>query len=604
MTGFPVLLAKTMFSTLDWWMIGLYFTILLCVAWWVVRRSKDTAADYFLAGRNLGWWVIGASIFASNIGSEHIVGLAGSGTTDGVAMAHYELHAWCLLVLAWVFVPFYARSLVFTMPEFLERRFSTGSRYVLSIVSLITFIVSKIAVGIYAGGVVFSTLLPEMQITVGNTVIDSFWIGSVLVIVLTGLYTMLGGMRAVAYNDAVQVVILITGSALLTIYGLIQLGGWHELKRICGPEMFNLWKPLIPEGMKGTWAPIKEGNTIAWYFNDKFPWLGMAICAPVIGLWYWCTDQYIVQRALGAPNETIARRGSIFAAFLKLFPVYLFIIPGLICFALAKSGKVPALQEAIFTNGQLDTKQAQAAFPLMVEHLLPAGLRGIVVAGLLSALMGSLAGVFNACSTLFTVDLYQKWRPDAAQHQLVRMGRIATAVMVLIALAWIPVVKGAEGLYKYLQAVQGYLAPPIFVVFFFGVFWKRLNAQGCLWAMIIGFIIGVFRMLVDTPVALGMFGKDAAGGNLGYENGSFLWIINNINFQYFSILITLISAIVMIVVSYATAKPDYAKIKSLAFGTTTDHDRKTTYASWCWQDVAASVLVLSAIIGAYLYFRG
>jgi SSS family solute:Na+ symporter len=213
-------------TTLDWLAIAFYFSILLCVAWWVVKRRKDTAADYFLAGRNLSWWIIGASIFASNIGSEHIVGLAGSGAKDGVALAHYEFHAWCLLVLAWVFVPFYARSLVFTMPEFLERRFSTGSRYVLSVVSLVTFIVSKIAVGIFAGGVVFATLLPEMKIHLGDVVIDSFWIGSVLVIALTGLYTALGGMRAVAYNDAVQVTVLIVGSALLTIYGLATLGGW------------------------------------------------------------------------------------------------------------------------------------------------------------------------------------------------------------------------------------------------------------------------------------------------------------------------------------------------------------------------------------------
>src|SRR5436853_1774317 len=181
---------------LDWLMIALYFGILLGVAWWVVRRAKDTATDYFLAGRNLGWWVIGASIFASNIGSEHVVGLAGSGATDGVAMAHYELHAWCLLVLGWVFVPFYMRSMVFTMPEFLERRFSTGSRYVLSIVSLVTFIVSKIAVGIFAGGVVFGTLLPGLRLDVGFVHVDGFWIGSVLVIALTGLYTAVRGMRA------------------------------------------------------------------------------------------------------------------------------------------------------------------------------------------------------------------------------------------------------------------------------------------------------------------------------------------------------------------------------------------------------------------------
>ena len=594
--------ANPTLTGLDWLAIAFYFGVLLCVAWWVVKRGKDEAADYFLAGRNLSWWVIGASIFASNIGSEHIVGLAGSGAKDGVAMAHYELHAWCLLVLAWVFVPFYARSLVFTMPEFLERRFSTKSRYVLSISSLLTFIVSKIAVGIFAGGVVFGALLPEVQIDLGNGhVIDSFWLGSIAVVVLTGLYTMLGGMRAVAYNDAVQVLVLIGGSALLTVYGLRELGGWSKLREICGSDMFNLWKPMVPAGVQATWAPVMEKNAAgelvrqAWYFNGNFPWLGMAICAPVIGLWYWCTDQYIVQRALGAPNETVARRGSIFASFLKLFPVYLFIIPGLICFALAKSGKVPELASMMGPDGHATAKGSQGAFPMLVQHLLPPGLRGIVVAGLLSALMGSLAGVFNACSTLFTVDIYEKLRPNASQHEIVRMGRIATAIMVAIAIAWIPVVKGAEGLYGYLQAVQGYLAPPIFVVFFFGVFWKRLNAQGCLWAMIIGFVVGVFRMLVDTPVTL---------GQATYPENSFLWIINNINFQYFSILITLISAVVMVVVSYATAPPDYGRIKGLTYATATAEDRAKTRASWTFREVLASALILACILGAYLYFRG
>jgi len=590
---------------IDWLMIALYFGALLCVAVWVVRKGKDEAEDYFLAGRNLSWWIIGASIFASNIGSEHIVGLAGSGAKDGVALAHYEFHAWCLLVLAWVFVPFYARSMVFTMPEFLERRFSTGSRYMLSIVSLVTFIVSKIAVGIFAGGVVFATLLPEMQVTIGGVLIDSFWIGSVLVIALTGLYTVVGGMRAVAYNDAVQVVVLILGSALLTIYGLVKLGGWGELKAICGSDMFNLWKPMVPEGVAGTWAPVWDkdaaGNTVrqAWYFNQNFPWLGMAICAPVIGLWYWCTDQYIVQRALGAPNEQVARRGSIFAAVLKLFPVYLFIIPGLICFALAKTGKVPGLDQVYDPATNSPTVHAQAAFPLMVQYLLPAGIRGIVVAGLLSALMGSLAGVFNACSTLFTVDIYAKLRPKAEQHQMVKMGRLATVVMVGIAMAWIPVVKGATGLYNYLQAIQGYMAPPIFVVFFLGVFWKRLNALGCLWAMIVGFAVGLFRMVVDTPVTMKL-----AGFENGYTEHSFLWIVNNINFQYFSILITIISAIVMVAVSYVSAEPDYAAIKNLSFGTLTDEHRAASQASWSMREVVASVVVVVVIIGGYLYFTG
>ena len=592
-------------TSLDWLMIALYFSILLGVAWWVVRKGQNSSTDYFLAGRNLGWWVIGASIFASNIGSEHIVGLAGSGATSGVAMAHYELHAWCLLVLAWVFVPFYMRSMVFTMPEFLERRFDEKSRYVLSVVSLITFVISKIAVGIFAGGVVFATLLPEMRLDVGGYSIDSFWIGSVFVIALTGLYTTLGGMRAVAYNDAVQVLVLIFGSALLTGYGLAELGGWSELRRICGSEMFNLWKPLIPPGVESTWAPVMEANAAgrivrqAWYFNGYFPWLGMLFCAPIIGLWYWCTDQYIVQRALGAPNETVARQGSIFAAFLKLFPVYLFIIPGLICFALAKSGKVPELAGMIGPDGTTIPGSSNGAFPMMVQYLLPSGIRGIVVAGLLSALMGSLAGVFNACSTLFTIDLYQKWKPKASESQLVRTGRLATVAMVLIAFAWIPVIKNARGLYDYLQAVQSYLAPPIFVVFFLGVFFKRMNAQGSLWAMIVGFALGLFRMAVDTPVTLGM-----AGFEKGYPAGSLLWIVNNIYFQYFSVLITAVSAIVMVVVSHMTAVPDYSLIRGLTFETTSDTDRARTRASWNNKEVAASAVVLLCILGSYLYFQG
>jgi SSS family solute:Na+ symporter len=586
-------------------MIALYFGVLLAVAWWVVKRGKDSSTDYFLAGRNLGWWVIGASIFASNIGSEHIVGLAGAGATSGVAMAHYELHAWCLLVLGWVFVPFYMRSMVFTMPEFLERRFDEKSRYVLSGISLLAFVVSKLAVGIFAGGIVFGTLFPDVRIGLGGASIDSFWIGSVAVIALTGLYTTLGGMRAVAYNDAVQVVVLIVGSALLTAYGLAELGGWSELRRICGSDMFNLWKPLIPLGVEGTWSPVMETNAAgqvirqAWYFNGYFPWLGMLFCAPIIGLWYWCTDQYIVQRALGAPNEKVARQGSIFAAFLKLAPVYLFIVPGLICYALAKSGKVAELASMIGPDGATIPASSNAAFPMMVQYLLPSGIRGIVVAGLLSALMSSLAGVFNASSTLFTIDLYQKWKPKASEAQLVRTGRLATAVMVLIAFAWIPVIKNAAGVYGYLQAVQGYLAPPIFVVFFLGVFFKRMNAQGSLWAMIVGFALGIFRMAVDTPVTLGLQGFEK-----GYEAGSFFWIVNNIYFQYFSVLITAVSAVVMVAVSHMTREPDYSLIRGLTFETTSVAERDRSRASWSGKEVAASGVVLLCILASYLYFRG
>lgn len=599
-------------QSLDWAIIAGYFVLLLGVAWWVIARQKDTAKDYFLAGRHLPWFLVGASIFASNIGSEHVVGLAGSGATDGVAMAHYELHAWCLLVLAWVFVPFYMRSMVFTMPEFLERRFSPASRYILSIISLVLYIISKVAVGIFAGGVVFSALMPDLGFSLGGYPVDSFWIGSVLVLVLTGLYTVLGGMRAVVYTEAIQTVILVVGSLLITYFGLQKVGGWTELRNILhNPsdpagyvEKMNLWKPILPAGVQSSWAPIIEtdatGKVIrqAWYFGLKghYPWIGMLLCAPVIGLWYWCTCQYIVQRALGAKDEQHARRGSIFAGFLKLLPVFVFIIPGMMCFALAKSGKVPGFDYMLDAHGNPIQEHFQGAFPAMVTHVLPTGVRGLVVAGLLAALMSSLAGVFNASSTLFTMDLYQKARPNASQHQLVWMGRLATLACVLIGIAWIPVIKNSRGLYDYLQGVQGYLAPPIFVVFFLGVFWKRLNWQGCLAGLLSGFLLGLFRLAVDTPVTLGL--------RAPYEQGSFLWIINNIYFQYFSVLITLVSMVAMVVTSYVTAPPSAEQISGLTFATTTEEQKRESRSSWSTLDVITSVGLVLLIIGAYLYFRG
>ena len=586
-------------AALDWAIILAYFVGLLSLAWWVFKRNKDTAADYFLASRNLGWFIVGASIFASNIGSEHLVGLAGSGATSGVALAHYELHAWCLLVLGWVFVPFYARSMVYTMPEFLERRFSPTARWVLSVISLVAYILTKIAVGIFAGGIVFATLLPEMQIRIGDLVINAFWIGSVAVVLMTGLYTVLGGMRAVAYTEALQTLILVVGSAVLTLFGLSKLGGWSELRAVLPHDMFNLWKPLVPAGMAGTWAPVKEAGRVAWYFNTNYPWLGMLFCAPIIGLWYWCTDQYIVQRALGAPNEREARRGSIFASALKLLPVFIFIIPGMIALALAKSGKVPELTTMVGPDGNAIPLVAQAAFPMMVKYVLPVGLRGIVVAGLLAALMSSLAGVFNASSTLFTMDFYQKIRPGASQHQLVWIGRVATTVMVLVGLFWIPVIQGARGLYEYLQGVQSYLAPPIFTVFFLGVFMKRLNAKGCLAALVVGFALGVFRLAVDTPVSLQL-----AGFEQGYTPGSFLWIVNNIYFQYYSLFIFLVSVAVMVGVSYLTAAPAYERIEGLTYGTVTEQHRRDSRGSWNRWDVINSVGVLLLILVAYLSFRG
>jgi SSS family solute:Na+ symporter len=586
-------------ATIDWLVIVAYFGLLLGLTWWSIRRNKNTADDYFLAGRNLGWVVVGASIFASNIGSEHLVGLAGSGAVSGVAMAHYELHAWCLLVLAWVMVPFYMRSRVYTMPEFLEKRFSPTARWVLSLISLVAYVLTKLAVGIFAGGVVFGTLMPELGITVFGTTFNAFWVGSVSVVVLTGLYTVAGGMRAVAYTEAVQTAILIVGSLLLTYFGLEKIGGWSGFRAALPSDMFNLWKPLIPAGIEGTWAPVKEAGRMAWYFNSNYPWLGMLFCAPIVGLWYWCTDQYIVQRTLGAPSESEARRGSIFAALLKLLPVFIFIIPGMLALALARTHSVTGLEAIVGSDGNVIPAAAQAAFPLMVQSVMPVGLRGMVVAGLLAALMSSLAGAFNACSTLFTMDFYQQMRPKATQAQLVWIGRVATGVMVLIALLWIPVIQGARGLYEYLQGVQGYLAPPIFAVFFLGVFFKRLNAKGCLSALLVGFALGAFRLAIDTPIALGMSGFEG-----GYPTGSFLWIVNNIYFQYYSVFLFVVSVITMFAVSYATEAPSAERIAGLTYGTVTDNQRAATRASWGRGEVLASAVVLALILCAYVYFNG
>ena len=580
-------------AILDWWIIAAYFALILGVAWRVSQQQQDTSNDYFLAGRNLGWLIVGASIFASNIGSEHLVGLAGSGATDGVAMAHYELHAWCLLVLGWIMAPFYMRSRVFTMPEFLEKRFSPTARWVLSLISLVAYVLTKVAVGIFAGGIVFGVLLPDLNFFGLN----SFWVGSIVVIVLTGIYTISGGLRAVAYTEAIQSVVLVVGSFLVTLYGLEALGGWDELKTVLGSEKFNLWKPLVPEGVNGTWAPVLTETRMAWYFNSNYPWVGMLFCAPIIGLWYWCTDQYIVQRLLGSANLTEARKGTIAAAFLKLLPVFIFIIPGMICFALAETGRVEMISTALLdSNGQILNENAQQAFPLLVAAVLPVGIRGIVVAGLLAALMSSLAGVFNASSTLFTMDFYSKLRPKASEQQLVKIGRIATLVMVLIGLMWIPVIQGSRGLYDYLQSVQGYLAPPIFTVFFFGIANKRLNAQGCLAALTIGFLMGLFRLAIDTPIAL--------IDGFAYDEGTLFWIINNIFFQYYSLLIFLVSAVTMVVVSYATSEPSYEQIRGLTFDTLSNEEKAVDRAGVSKWDFIMTGIVILLIVMAYLYFTG
>ena len=549
-----------MLSSFDWTIICIYFLILLGIVLSASRRQKTTT-DYFLAGRNVGFFAIGASIFASNIGSEHIVGLAGQGASTGLAMAHYELHAWIVVLLAWVFVPFYYQSKVFTMPEFLEKRFGKEPRWILSIVSLTAYVLTKVSVTVYAGALVFQTLLPD---TFGSPQ-NAFWVGAITTVTLTGLYTVAGGLRAVLYTDLLQTIILLTGSTAITYFGLIELGGFNELRVFASENVaqYALWRPLS---------------------DPDFPWLGILIASPIVGIWYWCTDQYIVQRTLAAKDLKTARRGALLGAFFKIWPVLIFLVPGLIGAALNAKG---ILEISIDTNGNIIGDQV---FPTMVATLLPEGLRGLVVAGIIAALMSSLSSLFNSTATLFTLDIYKKIKPKVSEQKLVLIGRMATLVVVVFGLLWIPIMPmiSKGGLYQYLQSVQGYLAPPITAVFLLGLFNSRINNKGATWGLSLGFFAGMLKLIIQA-----FFGKEKIA------NPELLAYIGDINFLYFSGILFLFCVLLICIVSYQTELPDENQIDGLTYQTI---DKEAIRKSWDQKDIYATGVILGLVLTIYLYF--
>ena len=534
-------------DTFDWVAISIYFLVLLGIALWVIRKKENNTEDYFLAGRNVGWFVVGASIFASNIGSEHVVGLAGAGAGDRLPMLIYEIQAWVVLILGWVFLPFYARAGGFTMPEFLEKRFDARARWILSVFSIVAYVLTKISVTIYAGGIVVSALLG----------ID-FWTGAIATVVLTGIYTVLGGMRAVVYTETLQAIILVVGAAALTFIGLDHVGGWESMKETVTPEYLNMWRSAS---------------------DPDFPWPSLLIASTITGIWYWCTDQYIVQRALTAKNIKEGRRGTIFGALLKLLPVFLFLIPGVIALTLKM-------------RGELDWDSPDQAFPVLMSNLLPSGLRGLVAAGLLAALMSSLASVFNSCSTLFTVDIYKKLRPNTPEKKLVRTGQIATVIVVIIGIVWIPIMANISGvLYEYLQSVQSYIAPPITAVFLLGIFHKRINSQGAFMTMVVGFIMGALRIILELV-------KDSL------DPDSFWFLLGDMNFLSFAAWFFLFCIILILVVSYATAPPSDEKLKNLTYATISDEERKKNKSSYNWKDIVISLVIIAIVIYVMIWFNG
>lgn len=559
---------------LDWIVIALFFVALVGIIWWVVRQKQNNAADYFLGGKDATWIAIGASIFASNIGSEHLIGLAGSGAASGMAMAHWEIQGWMILILGWVFVPFYSRSMVYTMPEFLERRYNSASRTILSLISLISYVLTKVAVTVYAGGLVFQ------QVFGIDTLwgIDFFWIAAIGLVLITALYTIFGGMKSVLYTSVLQTPILLLGSLIILVLGLKELGGWDQMMSICSQVKVN-----------------EYGDTMTNLIRDnrdaQFPWLGALIGSAVIGFWYWCTDQFIVQRVLSGKNERESRRGTIFGAYLKLLPVFLFLIPGMIAFALhQQSGSFLPL----LASGNLNT---DAAFPTLVAKLLPAGVKGLIVCGILAALMSSLASLFNSSAALFTIDFYQRYRPNTDPKKLVRIGQAATVVIVALGILWIPIMRSiGDVLYLYLQDVQSVLAPGIAAAFLMGICWKRTSAQGGMWALISGLVIGLCRLGAK------IYYSNAGVVPGGDTSNWFQYLFYDCNWLFFCGWMLVFCLVVAIVVSLFTQKPDEAKIQGLVFGTSTAEQRAATRASWNHWDIIHTVIILGITVAFYIYF--
>ncbi len=528
-------------SGVDFAVIVLYFLIVLGIGIYFSRRTNDST-EYFLAGRNVGWVAIGASLFASNISSEHFIGLAGTGSSSGLAVGHFEwLAAFIVLFLGWIFVPFYLKSGVFTMPEFLERRYGRASRMYLTSVSIVAYVITKISVTLFAGGLLLNKILGWDMMT-----------SAVVLIIVTGIYTIAGGLSAVIYTELIQTVILIGGAVTLTVLGLNEVGGFTGLQARLPAEYFQMFKAMD---------------------HPDFPWTGIIFGAPILGIWYWCTDQFIVQRVLSGKDINHARSGAILAGFLKILPVFILVLPGLIAAALFGT-------------------QGDDAYPTLVtSYLLPTGIKGIVIASLLAALMSSLASVFNSTSTLFTIDFYKNFRPGSSEVELVLVGRLATTVMVILGVLAVPLITMLSSqLFVYLQSVQAYISPPIAAVFILGIFWHRANAKGAISALGAGAVLGALRFILEILA------------NQGVSFGVFDWYAT-MNFLHFAVFLFIISVGIVYVVSLATPRPNQQQISGLTLATAselqTDMSRRMDVQNPLWNKiniVASTVLVITILV--------
>lgn len=516
---------------LDNVILAAYFAVVLGIGFYHSRRKK-TVSDYFLAGHSVGWFAIGATLFATNISSEHFIGLAGSGASTGLAVGCYEWSAAiCLFLLGWLFVPHYLKSGVYTMPEFLERRFNSKCRWYLTIVSLLAYVFTKISVSLFAGGILIREIFGWDYMT-----------SAILLVVATGVYTVAGGLAAVIYTDLFQAILLIAGAIVLTLLGLNQAGGFEGLRAALPADFFHMIKP-----------------------NDDpvYPWLGTTVGTVILGIWYWCTDQVIVQKTLCAKNLSEARKGTFFCAGLKILPVFILVLPGLIA---------KALWPAEVTGDN--------AYPLLVKRLLPAGLSGLVIAALLAALMSSLSSVFNSCATLVTMDIYKKLKPQSTEERLVWVGRWVTVAVVVISIAWIPMIRYLSNeIYQYLQSVQAYVGAPITAVFLTGILWRGATPTAAFTTLVVGGLAGAGRFMLDIM-------RNAFGMDLGPLNG-----LASYSFLNFSVFVFCFCILLMIFISKITtikANMDALIVSGATRGTAAE--------------VAWTLSVGAAVLGLWYHF--
>ncbi|MCX7874825.1 MAG: sodium/solute symporter [Melioribacteraceae bacterium] len=481
---------QTPITFIDGIIILLYIISVLAIGLFV-KRSDKNISDYFLSGKNLTWFVIGISLFATNISSEHFIGLAGGGAARGLAVAQFELIAiFFLILLGWFIAPIYRKSEILTTPEFLEKRFDSTNRKFYSALSIFTYIFTKILVTLFAGGILFNKIFGW-----------SIFTSSIIIILLTGIYTVVGGFSSVVRTQVFQGVLLIIGAFLLTIFGLKEVGGISGLNQRLPSEYFQMFKAA----------------------NDPdFPWTGIIFGAPIIAFWYWCADHYMVQRILSAKSIEHARTGTIVTAFLKILPLFLLVTPGLIAIALFPEVK------------------GDEAYPLLISSdIIPAGIKGIIISGFLAAVMSSLSASFNSIAALYTIDFYLPKHQDASPRTQVLVGRMATIVIIFIVILLVPFIKLMNShIYIFLQSTQAFISAPISAVFIFGFLLKKIDAKSALVSLIIGELVGVSRFLIEFLYSNEMI------------TSPILLPFVKLNYLHFTILLFVLTTLLLLAFSY------------------------------------------------------